>query len=133
MSQFAEQIRDFAKKTNTKSETLVKAVSLHLLRDMVQGCPVDTGLAKNSFYFGFVRVNTVGDTENKSGADSFARGAAFTTENQLAGSVFYITNNLQYIQKLEHGSSKQAPVGFARIAVERWQKHVDSVAREVNK
>ena len=41
--------------------------------------------------------------------------------------MFYITNNLPYIMRLEFGYSKQAPAGMARITVDRFQTIVNRV------
>ena len=50
---------------------------------------------------------------------------------ECQGSLFF-TNNLPYILRLEYGhSKKQAPLGWVRDTVSRFQKMVDSVVREV--
>jgi hypothetical protein len=39
-----------------------------------------------------------------------------------AGSVVYLTNNVDYIQRLEHGHShRQAPTGMVRVSVELFE------------
>lgn len=46
-----------------------------------------------------------------------AKGQAALVARNAVGQVFYLTNNLPYIRKLEYGSSKQAPGGMLRVAI----------------
>jgi hypothetical protein len=39
-----------------------------------------------------------------------------------AGSIFYLTNNLPYGERLEYGYSKQAPSGMVRITLAEYEK-----------
>ena len=50
--------------------------------------------------------------------------------NFNAGGIFYIFNNLEYINLLEYGSSrKQAPHGMVRITLEMYQRYIDTAVR----
>ena len=65
---------------------------------------------------------------SKNGRPSLERASEFTSSLK-AGGIFWITNNLPYIMRLEYGSSTQAPAGMARIAVAKFQAIVDKAAR----
>jgi hypothetical protein len=48
-----------------------------------------------------------------------------------AGKVHYITNNLPYAWRLEHGHSKQAPAGMVGLTVVEFAGIVDKAANDV--
>lgn len=122
---FGGDIRAFSRKTGITFDKIVRKVCIDLTRDLVMLTPVDTGLARSNWFNGNTRITTVNEgTAMKSGAPSIA-GAARFASTLKAGGVFYITNNLPYIMKLEYGSSTQAPSGMVRITAQRWQKIVN--------
>lgn len=130
MSNFASQIAAFGNKCGIRMDQVVRKVVLDLGRELVTRTPVDTGMARSNWFFGFDRISSVDSTRSKNGAPSLARAAAFTS-GLKAGTVCYITNNLPYIMRLEFGYSKQAPAGMARITVARFQRMVDGIAAGV--
>jgi hypothetical protein len=127
---FASDLSKFAQKTGTRMDQVVRKVCIDLTRDLILATPVDTGLARSSYFFGTDRNASVGDTASKNGSPSLTRSAEFA-QNLKAGGVFYITNNVVYIMPLEFGHSKQAPAGMARVTVDRWQARLDGIVRQV--
>lgn len=127
---FASQVAAFGSKCGIQLDQVVRKVVLDLGRELVERTPVDTGMARSNWFFGFDRVTSIETSASKNGGPSIRRAAAFTNDLK-AGTVCYITNNLPYIMRLEYGHSGQAPGGMARITVERWQRIVDSAARQV--
>jgi hypothetical protein len=80
---------------------------------LVKSTPVDTGWAANN-WIPSVRVPVVktdGTPENVSSAAS-DEGAASVLLWKFFQGPAYITNNVPYINRLNQGSSKQAPAGF---------------------
>lgn len=128
---FGADLRAFQKKVGITGDKVVRKVCLDLTRDLVLATPVDTGLARSSYFFGTERNASVGDTASKNGSPSITRSSEFASTLK-AGGVFYITNNQVYIMRLEFGSSKQAPAGMARIAVARWQERLNGIVGQVN-
>jgi len=124
---FAGDISTFAKETNIKFDKVVRKVTIDMTRELVIATPVDTGLARSSWFFGLTRPTNVGESASKNGAPSISRCLEFTA-NLKAGGVHFIANNLPYIMALEFGSSTQAPNGMARKTVEKWQEIVNRVA-----
>ena len=128
---FSSDLANFARKTGISMDKVVRKISLDLMRDLVMGTPVDTGHARSNWFVGTNRDGGIDKAMAKNGSPSFARAAQFATALR-AGGVFYITNNLPYIMRLEYGHSKvQAPLGWVRSTVANWQKTVDRVVREV--
>jgi hypothetical protein len=125
---FARGLSTFAHKTGIRTDQVVRKVCIDLTREITMSTPVDTGLARNNYFFGFDRNGSTTDVTSKNGAGSITRSMEFAA-NLKAGGVFYIANNLPYIMRLEYGSSTQAPAGMARIAVAKFQAIVDKAAR----
>lgn len=119
---FESEVRDFVIKANGLQEKQVRYLCLDLFKNVVQGTPVDTGRARGNWQ---ATINTpaTGSTEktDKQGGATISAGS--NAVSQAAGNVFYITNNLPYIYRLEfEGWSKQAPSGWVRTAIERTKQ-----------
>lgn len=111
-------------------DKVVRKVCIDLTRDLVLATPVLNGFAKSNYFFGNERNPGTDATPSKTGTPSNSRSDAFAS-TLTSGGVFYITNNLPYIMKLEFGSSTQAPNGMARRTVDRWQERVNKIAGEI--
>lgn len=127
---FASDLKKFALNTGTRMDQVVRKVCIDLTSDLVRLTPVDTGLARSSWFFGTFRKTDVGTDRVKSGSPSVVRSAEFAA-NLKAGGEFFITNNVPYIMALEYGSSRQAPGGMARRTVDNWQHRVDRIVRSL--
>lgn len=143
---FASDLASFRKKTGLKMDRFCQETTFHLFRDVVFATPVGDptfwkqapppgytgGHARANWQIG-IGVAPSGEIQgvDKSGGSTIA--AALPTIQQFgAGKVAYIVNNAPYIMELEYGhSQRQAPQGMARIAVNRWQIHVDKAVRSV--
>ena len=129
---FADDIKKFAEKSNNT----VDEVIIHFVLDLAEkvivgqgscpGTPVVTGWAINNW------VSSVGSPESvvpnaadKSGSAAM-QGVAFQSLT-APGKVFYLTNNVEYINRLEYGYSDQAPKGFARIGAVTAKKDLDNL------
>lgn len=82
---------------------------------IIKGTPVDTGRARGNWIpsIGSVPLG-VSSLNDASGA---LMDTAEVTNRIKMGDTFFLTNNLPYIQRLEYGSSKQAPRGMVRRAI----------------
>jgi hypothetical protein len=130
VSDFGAALHAFAQSTGIKCDKVVRKVAIDMDRDLVMLTPVDTGLARSNWFFGNTRETSVDKTASKNGDPSIHRGLEFASTLR-AGGIFYITNNVPYIMRLEYGSSTQAPAGMARITVARWQQTVDAAVRSL--
>lgn len=125
MSSFALNISQFAERAGAAADLVVRKVCLDLMSDITNNTPVDTGRARANW---FASINTpVSTTVEYSGSPASAAvqavGNAQVAISQAPGNVFWISNNLPYIYRLEfEGWSKQAPNGMVRLAIDRAQR-----------
>lgn len=136
MSNFTLDMKAFAKRVGDDAEVLVKTICIDLLKDIVLNTPVDSGRARANWQ---CSVNTPisgqlsfsADTgsgitaprESAASGDAILRGQAVAAH--AAGNVFWISNNLPYIYRLEfEGWSKQAPNGMVRLAIDRANRRM---------
>lgn len=126
---FSKDLKKYADKTNLSMEEAVISVCSQVSKSVIEKTPVDTGRAKANWIatIGTMNTKTV-NTVDKSGKNSIAKANAIA--KKAAGNIFYLTNNLPYIRKLEYGSyskgpktnnkgfSLQAPNGMVRITIQ---------------
>jgi hypothetical protein len=95
-----------------------RRVSLGILKDVIQGTPVDTGLAKGNWQTtGGEPASGVVETLDKNGSESIAKGQSVIMKTDPVRQVLWITNNLPYIEALEDGHSGQARNGWVELAL----------------
>lgn len=94
----------------------IRVIAMAMLNEIVLRSPVDTGRFRGN------NVVTVGNpvligTEivDKAGSDTITNGLRAMTGLEPY-TVVYIQNNLVYAEKLENGSSKQAPAGIYGVS-----------------
>lgn len=90
----------------------IRTIAIQLLNEVTMRMPVDTGRARaNTIVSIGSPVYQVLESYDKSGGNTIMNGAS-----RLSGlepyTVVYLQNNLPYIERLEDGYSKQAPVGM---------------------
>lgn len=128
---FADDLLRFSRRTSINLDTVCRKVTIDMGTEIVKRTPVDTGLARNSFFIGYSRVGTVGGAADRTGSGSLTRIVEFS-RGLKAGDIWFITNNLPYIMPLEYGHSKiQAPSGMVRITVSKWQNTVARIVRSL--
>jgi len=118
---FASDISKYAKKTKLSMDDAVVAINTQLTNDIIVGTPVDSGRARGNWYPSISKPsNEVNlEAEDKSGAGAISE--AQNVAKGSSGTVFYLTNNLKYIKRLEYGWSNQAPSGFMRRAIKNMK------------
>lgn len=114
---------------NRFTEKHVKVITLDAVANLVEDTPRRTGWARSNW------VPSIGSPKELDGtppAEDQARAAVgqrdaareagiaqIVTGYRLSLGRIYITNNVPYIQRLNDGSSKQAPAGFVQAAILR--------------
>ncbi|HCP0786341.1 TPA: HK97 gp10 family phage protein [Escherichia coli] len=128
---FALDVSKFVEKAKKNPEKVMRQVSIKLFSAIIKASPVDTGRFRmNWMASGGTPASGVTDATDKSGnaatgnATSFVLKAADWRE-------FTLTNNLPYAQRLEYGWSQQAPQGFVRVNVSRFQQLINEEANKV--
>lgn len=117
-------IKRFAGMTEKQADQYVRSICLNLMSQVIVGTPVDTGRARGNWQasIGAPLTNTL-ETTDKAGAATISAGSGAV--KQSTGNIFYLTNNLPYIYRLEfEGHSKQASHGWVRAAVNRASKGI---------
>ena len=128
---FSSDIKKFAEKAKIGYNDAVNISLLNVSRSIVFMTPVDEGRARGNW---FASLSVYPTTTSDSKAVNMSQVQA-VTEN-AAGKVFYLTNNLPYIGKLEYGGypnpsggdktingfSTQAPKGMVRISIENFEQ-----------
>lgn len=125
MATFDEQIKAFQRKALQNADKTMRSVSIKLFSAVIKSSPVDTGRFRANWQASNERpasgeVSGFSDPVNK--VTTYINGAPFANE-------FTLANNLPYAYKLEFGYSDQAPQGFIRINVARFQSILDEQAR----
>ncbi len=128
-----DDLGEFATKMIARADKIVKNLNkttrkaaLAADQAVVLATPVDTSRARSNWItsLGSPVTSSINPySPGKGGATGEASGQAAI--NQAAGVIsqrtigqdIYITNNLPYIQKLNEGSSAQAPAGFVQASV----------------
>jgi hypothetical protein len=125
VTSFAMDIKGFAERAGDAADLVVRTVCLDLFSDITMNTPVDTGRARANWFasVGMPISTSVEYTGNPASASGEAIGNAQAAVAQAPGNVFWISNNLPYIYRLEfEGWSKQAPNGMVRLAIDRAQR-----------
>lgn len=123
------EITSWTLKAKDLTDRQVQYICMTLLRDVVAGTPVDTGRARGNWQasIGSPADGTLEKTD-KNGGTTINKGAKVAKD--ATGNVFYLTNNLPYIYRLEFdGWSNQAPQGWVRTAVQRAKAIADQMPR----
>lgn len=116
-------------------------LAMRLLRVLAKSNPVRTGYSSANWMLDVqaVPVGTVEPELQKSKAtpDSEAivsrvmeRAAAILDAKLLAPDVIHITNNVEYVQYIEEGSSPQKPEGFIAQALEAFRVEAEEFIRQ---
>ena len=131
MNKFTLDIQAYVTKAKKNPETVMRAVSLKLFSAIIKASPVDTGRFRGNW-----------QTTGASPATGLIAGVDLTGNKAVNSSATYITNtpnwyqftltnNLPYAERLEYGWSKQAPVGFVRVNITRFQQLLNEEAAKV--
>lgn len=131
MGSFALDVSKFVAKANKNVDTVVRSVSIKLFSAIIKASPVDTGRFRMNWQTSGAeeRTGLVSGVDPTGGA-TINSATTFITNSPTARQ-FTLTNNLPYAERLEYGWSQQAPVGFVRVNVARFQTLIDQEATKV--
>ena len=79
---FGLDLRAFSHKTGIRMDQVLRKVVLDMTGEIAQLTPVDTGLAKNNYFWGRERLDSVETNPDTSGASSAERATAFAATIQ---------------------------------------------------
>lgn len=110
IKQFAAPLAAFAKAINVNLSTVCQRIALDAYARITTRTPVDTGRARASWQL------SVGSPEGAVPAAGTHPAPGLPNVSKIDGSQeIWIASNLDYIQALEDGHSKQAPSGMVTI------------------
>lgn len=105
--------------TDDIQDTIIRRFGLGVISRVIPKSPVDTGRFRGSWTVTFDQPSTdVPTRTDRGGAATIARGA-FVLQgfNLRTNTAIYLQSNLPYAERLEAGSSSQAPAGVAGISL----------------
>ena len=115
---FKLDLKKFNKKTTHITEEVFKGTVIGLFNKVVSRTPVKTGRLRKSWQ---PTINSPSVSLKKANGDAIITKVS---QAKLGDSIFLV-NNLPYAQKIESGSSKQAPAGMVRVTVAEYQKIIN--------
>jgi hypothetical protein len=127
MSTFNLDIKAFTEKAGKNADKVVRKICLDLLSDIVYNTPVDTGTAQANWFtsIGSPVSTTIEFNASASTAAGIAVARASADIAKATGNLFWISNNLPYIYRLEFEQwSKQAPNGMVRLAINKAERSI---------
>ena len=98
-----------------------RVTTINILKGVVFATPVDTGRARGNWQVSVSNpINSQTNIDDKSGGSTINKGV----KKALAAKkskypVFWVVNNLPYIEELNRGTSTQAPAKFVETAIKR--------------
>jgi hypothetical protein len=122
MGDFSLSMNELLKQVNGNVENVVKKSVFDLTSAIIKDTPTDTSRAKNNWLISF---NTpIDDVSNKLDANGNVAISEASQKifNNKVPMVYWIQNNLPYIERLEYGWSKQSPNGMVRINILRFNQ-----------
>lgn len=125
-------MRQIGRQVEVGSDALVKKVALAVDQVLVLGTPVNTGRARSNWIAqaGGPATSEIGPYspgvglgigEGANAAAALNQGRSAIASRQ-PGQDIYISNNVDYIEDLNNGSSAQAPAGFVEQAVDTGRR-----------
>lgn len=131
MSDFGKAMALWAEKTNQGVDEAIRRAVVDVSSRIIKRTPVDTGRARGNWIpsIGAPVLNSVSE---KGLPESTVISNVIKQSNSATGNVFYLTNNLPYIGRLEYqGWSKQAPRGMVRVTVLEFNAAMTKALNEV--
>lgn len=122
-------IQKFADKVEGRLDHTFKKICLDLDRGVVLSTPVKTGRARGGWNVGINSVNLSETEPDQAGQATIDKNEAVIASSRI-GDVVFISNNVNYIEYLEGGSSDQAPEGMVAKTIRRFPQIVQGAVTE---
>ena len=116
MSKWSKNPAKLVEKIKKDHVAKVCLTALNVHQRIVQKTPVDTGRARSNWLpsIGSPATGTVGVSRSL----AVQARRVFNKKSVPFGTNLYIANNLPYIERLNQGYSKQAPMHFVEMAIQ---------------
>ena len=106
------------KNIEQRADLIKRKIALEIFKELIETTPVDTGRARAGWNLGPMLTANV-PPKDKSG---YGYDVSTTVNPSMApqdAPIIYIYNNVEYIGRLNAGSSTQAPREFVQIAIDK--------------
>jgi len=122
---FSDDIKKFSEKTGTTLDQVIIDYVVGVSQKVIERTPVGNpslwqSNAPPGYVGGTARANwipsigTPDQTEVNSTDENRGSTQVLAIQSQIPGNIYYLTNNVPYIERLEYGWSTQAPNGMMR-------------------
>jgi hypothetical protein len=138
---FEADIGKFAKLLELRVNTVLQRLALDIMGRIILRTPVDTGRARSSWDLSIGAPSEWVPPEREGKGKKIVAGQTFTMSANAGSSVdskafatakditatqpVFIVSNLDYIEALENGHSKQAPVGMVVISLAEVEAEIE--------
>lgn len=131
-TEFAKAMNDTARELESRLTKVVRKVAADMSAHVIAATPVDTGRARGNWFPSIGSPSTRADW-NRFSPDpaSQASEAAAVADTLRLGQTFWLSNNLDYIEVLNEGYSRQAPAGFVQSLVSEAEQIGNAAWAEV--
>lgn len=139
---FRAPLGRFAALLNLNIETVVRQIAVDALRRVVLRTPVDTGRARSSWDLTVDTYSTrVAPETGLPPGEHGGQGVSFDPMAHNAAGIaaingrqkVYVVSNVEYIEALENGHSKQAPAGMVRVTLAEIEAEIEHIVRELER
>lgn len=146
-NQFNVDLNKVLKKAGKNASAIARKIALELYTKVVEKSPVDSGRLRGNWNIGINNIDDMEYPEDRASYGSLPSGSSFTRNTSALstfkiGDIIFISNNMDYIYKLEYGLynngpktvggySLQAPQGFVRITYKEVVSDLENISRKV--
>lgn len=126
LRQFGRRMKVKGALVEENAGKLLRKVALAVDSAVVLATPVDTGRARSNWQveIGQPASGTIEPLAGAGSAGAAIEAAKAVIETAVPGNTVHITNNLDYIGRLNDGWSAQAPAGFVEEAVQNGVQRI---------
>lgn len=122
MGEFSLSMDNLLKQVDKNKDDIIKKTVFDLTSAIIKDTPTDTSRAKNNWLISFnTPIDDVSEKLDKNGNVAINEASQKIFSNKVP-MVYWINNNLPYIERLEYGWSKQSPNGMARVNILRFNE-----------
>lgn len=126
--EFEQQLSLMKKMIEQQPVQVMRAATRTTFQRIVNRTPVKTGAARNNWSMGVGAKVTATRGPDTDGSEALQDIIAKTAKMGMDKPV-YLTNRLAYVERLENGSSKQAPVGMVAVTLAEFPSIFKTAAR----
>lgn len=126
---FADELGRIVLKFERDMGQVVAKTCLELSGDIIMDTPVLFGRARANWFPAVGQPSRETTTDTDKGGQAAVQRVQGAVDSLKAGDTFVLSNHLDYILSLEHGSSQKAPQGMVRRNTKRFTNIVCGAVR----